>query len=75
MGPRFEQICRDRAQDYAPADLFAAPVAHVGHGVVNGAETAKLLCFSAAEPPPHLRAAADAGAATIVGLNELYAAP
>lgn len=38
MGPRFEQICRDFAQDYAPADLFAAPVAHVGHGVVNDPE-------------------------------------
>jgi AAA+ ATPase superfamily predicted ATPase len=134
LGPRFEQICRDWAQDYAPPDLFEAPVAHVGHGVVNdperrtaheidvvisgnnpdgrrvllglgeakwqepmgaghldrlkrvrqlltaaghpGAETAKLLCFSgAAEPSAHLRAAADAGEVTVVGLDELYAAP
>ena len=35
MGPRFEQICRDWVQDYAPADLLTAPATHVGYGVVN----------------------------------------
>jgi DNA-binding transcriptional ArsR family regulator len=35
VGPRFEQICRDWVQDYAPADLLTAPATHVGYGVVN----------------------------------------
>lgn len=35
VGPRFEQICRDWVQDYAPADLLSAPATHVGYGVVN----------------------------------------
>lgn len=38
VGPRFEQIARDWAQDYAPAELFGGPVAQVGHGVVNDPE-------------------------------------
>lgn len=38
LGPRFEQICRDWALDYAPQDLFHMPATHVGHGVVNDSE-------------------------------------
>jgi AAA+ ATPase superfamily predicted ATPase len=130
VGPRFEQICRDWAQDYAPMELFDLPVAHVGQGVVNdperrtsheidvvisgndptgrrvllglgeatwqepmgvghldrlkrvqqlliaaghpGAESAKLFCFSAAEPSAQLRNAAAAGDVQFVGLNDLY---
>ena len=35
VGPRFEQICRDWVQDYAPNNLLTAPATHVGYGVVN----------------------------------------
>ena len=38
VGPRFEQICRDWVQDYAPAELVGGTVAHVGHGAVNDPE-------------------------------------
>ncbi|OIV37111.1 hypothetical protein BIV57_12800 [Mangrovactinospora gilvigrisea] len=38
VGPRFEQIARDWAQDHAPDGLFALPVAEVSYGVVNDPE-------------------------------------
>jgi AAA+ ATPase superfamily predicted ATPase len=38
VGPRFEQVCRDRVQDYAPADITGGAVARVGTGVVNDSE-------------------------------------
>ena len=38
VGPRFEQICRDWVQDYAPADIMGGAVAQVGTGVVNDSE-------------------------------------
>jgi uncharacterized protein len=37
-----------------------------------GAETARLLCFSGAEPSGQLRAAAAEGAARFIGLDDLY---
>jgi AAA+ ATPase superfamily predicted ATPase len=133
LGPRFEQIARDWAQDYAPPALLGGPVTHAGHGVVNdperktshevdvvisgndpaggrtllaigeakwqepmgaghltrlqrirdllihtghpGAETAKLLCFSAADFSPQLRQAHTNGDVILIGLNEIYGAP
>jgi hypothetical protein len=38
VGPRFEQICRDWTQDYAPSELPGGTVAQVGQGVVNDPE-------------------------------------
>lgn len=38
VGPRFEQIARDWAQDHAPGTVFGAPVTEVSHGVVNDPE-------------------------------------
>ncbi len=38
VGPRFEQVCRDWVQDYAPADITGGAVARVGTGVVNDSE-------------------------------------
>ncbi|HEV2372954.1 MAG TPA: ATP-binding protein [Streptosporangiaceae bacterium] len=38
VGPRFEQICRDWVQDYAPEDVAGGVVAQVGQGMVNDPE-------------------------------------
>jgi hypothetical protein len=130
VGPRFEQICRDWTQDYAPEEVPGGVVAQVGQGVVNdperktvhqidvvvfgnddagqrillaigeakwaetmgtghlarlqrvrellirngqpGAQTARLLCFSTAEPSGQLRRASEAGKVRLVGLDDLY---
>jgi hypothetical protein len=37
-GPRFEQICRDWMQAYAPPEVDGVPVSQVGSGVVNDPE-------------------------------------
>jgi hypothetical protein len=130
VGPRFEQICRDWVQDFAPEEVLGGVVAQVGQGVVNdpgrktahqidiavsgndatgqrvllaigeakwaepmgaghlarlqrvrdllirngqpGAQTARLLCFSAAEPSGQLRHAAAAKEVHLIGLDDLY---
>jgi hypothetical protein len=41
VGPRFEQICRDWMQDYAPPELNGVPVSQVGSGLVNDPEQKK----------------------------------
>ncbi|MBO0877325.1 MAG: ATP-binding protein [Pseudonocardia sp.] len=38
VGPRFEQICRDWMQTYAPADINGIPVSQIGSGIVNDPE-------------------------------------
>jgi DNA-binding transcriptional ArsR family regulator len=38
VGPRFEQICRDWMQDYAPEEVAGGVVAQVCHGVINDSE-------------------------------------
>lgn len=43
VGPRFEQICRDWVQAYAPAEINGIPVSHVGSGLVNDPERKKSL--------------------------------
>jgi hypothetical protein len=35
VSPRFEQLCRDWVQDYAPPEVSGGVVAYVGHGSVN----------------------------------------
>jgi len=41
VGPRFEQICRDWMQAYAPAEVNGIPVSQVGSGLVNDPEHKK----------------------------------
>ena len=41
VGPRFEQICRDWMQAYAPPEINGIPVSHVGSGLVNDPEQKK----------------------------------
>jgi uncharacterized protein len=41
VGPRFEQICRDWMQAYAPPEINGIPVSQVGSGLVNDAEQKK----------------------------------
>jgi uncharacterized protein len=43
VGPRFEQICRDWMQGYAPPEIGGIPVSQVGSGLVNDAEQRKSL--------------------------------
>jgi AAA+ ATPase superfamily predicted ATPase len=43
VGPRFEQICRDWMQGYAPPEIGGIPVSQVGSGLVNDAEQKKSL--------------------------------
>jgi uncharacterized protein len=43
VGPRFEQICRDWVQDYAPLEINGIPVSQVGSGLVNDSEQKKSL--------------------------------
>jgi AAA+ ATPase superfamily predicted ATPase len=38
VGPRFEQVCRDWMQAYAPPEINGIPVSHVGSGLVNDPE-------------------------------------
>ncbi len=38
VGPRFEQICRDWVQDYAPEEIAGGVPSQAGHGVVNDPE-------------------------------------
>ena len=38
VGPRFEQICRDWMQAYAPPEVNGIPVSQVGSGLVNDPE-------------------------------------
>ena len=41
VGPRFEQICRDWMQAYAPPEINGTPVSQVGSGLVNDPEQKK----------------------------------
>ncbi|HEY1703416.1 MAG TPA: ATP-binding protein [Trebonia sp.] len=41
VGPRFEQICRDWMQAYAPPEINEIPVSQVGSGIVNDPEQKK----------------------------------
>ena len=41
VGPRFEQVCRDWAAVYGPAEINGIPVSQVGSGLVNDAEQKK----------------------------------
>lgn len=41
VGPRFEQICRDWMQAYAPPEVNGIPVSQVGSGLVNDPEQKK----------------------------------
>lgn len=41
VGPRFEQICRDWMQAYAPPGINGVPVSQVGSGVINDPEQKK----------------------------------
>ncbi len=41
VGPRFEQICRDWMQAYAPPEINGIPVSQVGSGLVNDPEQKK----------------------------------
>jgi len=41
VGPRFEQICRDWMQAYAPPEINGIPVSQVGSGQVNDPEQKK----------------------------------
>jgi uncharacterized protein len=41
VGPRFEQICRDWMQAYAPPEISGIPVSQVGSGLVNDPEQKK----------------------------------
>jgi hypothetical protein len=41
VGPRFEQVCRDWMQAYAPPEVNGIPVSHVGSGLVNDPEQRK----------------------------------
>jgi uncharacterized protein len=41
VGPRFEQICRDWMQAYAPSEVNGIPVSQVGSGLVNDPEQKK----------------------------------
>jgi hypothetical protein len=41
VGPRFEQICRDWMQGYAPPEINGIPVSQVGSGLVNDPEQKK----------------------------------
>jgi len=43
VGPRFEQICRDWTQAYAPPEINGIPVSQVGSGLVNDPEQKKSL--------------------------------
>jgi hypothetical protein len=43
VGPRFEQICRDWMQAYAPPEINGIPVSQVGSGLVNDPEQKKSL--------------------------------
>jgi len=43
VGPRFEQICRDWMQSYAPPEIGGIPVSLVGSGLVNDPEQKKSL--------------------------------
>lgn len=41
VGPRFEQICRDWVQTYAPPEINGIPVSQVGSGLVNDPDQKK----------------------------------
>jgi len=41
VGPRFEQVCRDWMQAYAPSEINGIPVSQVGSGQVNDPEQKK----------------------------------
>jgi len=41
VGPRFEQVCRDWTQAYAPLEIHGIPVSQVGSGLVNDPEQKK----------------------------------
>lgn len=41
VGPRFEQICRDWMQAYAPVEINGIPVSQVGSGIVNDPDLKK----------------------------------
>jgi AAA+ ATPase superfamily predicted ATPase len=41
VGPRFEQICRDWMQAYAPPEVNGIPVSQVGSGLVNDPDQKK----------------------------------
>jgi uncharacterized protein len=41
VSPRFEQICRDWMQAYAPSEVNGIPVSQVGSGLVNDPEQKK----------------------------------
>jgi uncharacterized protein len=41
VGPRFEQVCRDWMQAYAPPEINGVPVSQVGSGLVNDPEQKK----------------------------------